>query len=234
MDLLLDYCQSVVKKFHDASDPAGLEEQVLRELSVEFRPDASAFEREPFEQTAEALFKTASEFYHRKESALPEEFMRQIEKYAVLTVIDQKWREHLREIDGLREGINLRAYGQKDPLLEYKQEAYKLFVDLLREIEHETLSLAFKLFPATPEESEEIEARQRRQAVRQEKLKAQHAEAVSAYEIAAEGGLDATFSMPGDEIVIQQPVRVEKKPGRNDECPCGSGKKYKNCCGANE
>jgi preprotein translocase subunit SecA len=234
MDLLHDYCNTVVKKFHDANDPEGLEEQILRELSVEFRPDASAFEREPFEQTAEALYKTASEFYRRKENSLPDDIMQQIEKYAVLSVIDQKWREHLREIDGLREGINLRAYGQKDPLLEYKQEAYKLFVELLRDIEHETLSVAFRLFPLTQEESEEIEARQRRQAVRQERLVAQHAQAESAYEIAADGGLSATLSMPGDEIVIQQPVRVEKKPGRNDDCPCGSGKKYKNCCGANE
>ncbi|TNJ40287.1 preprotein translocase subunit SecA [Chlorobaculum thiosulfatiphilum] len=234
MDLLQDYSQTVVKKFHDANDPAGLEEQVMRELSVEFRPDASAFEREPFEQTAEALYKSASEFYRRKENSLPDEIMQQIEKYAVLSVIDQKWREHLREIDGLREGINLRAYGQKDPLLEYKQEAYKLFVELLRDIEHETLSVAFRLFPITQEETEEIEARQRRQAVRQERLVAQHAEAESAYEIAADGGLSATLSMPGDEIVIQQPVRVEKKPGRNDDCPCGSGKKYKNCCGAGE
>ena len=234
MDLLHDYCHAVVKKFHDANDPAGLEEQVLRELSVEFQTNASAFEREPFEQTAEALYKAASEFYHRKENSLPDDIMQQIEKYAVLSVIDQKWREHLREIDGLREGINLRAYGQKDPLLEYKQEAYKLFVELLREIEHETLSVAFRLFPVTQEESEEIEARQRRQAVRQERLVAQHAEAESAYEIAADGGMNATLSMPGDEIVIQQPVRAEKKPGRNDDCPCGSGKKYKNCCGAGE
>jgi len=234
MDLLHDYCQTVVKRYHDAHDPAGLEEQLLREISVEFKPDIPTFEQQPFEKTAEALFKTASEFYHRKESALPDEIMRQIEKYAVLSVIDHKWREHLREIDGLREGINLRAYGQKDPLLEYKQEAYKMFVMLLHEIEHETLALAFKLFPLTPEESEEIEARQRRQAVRQERLVAKHAEADSAYQIAAEASIDATLSMPGDEIVIQQPVRAEQKPGRNDACPCGSGKKYKNCCGANE
>jgi preprotein translocase subunit SecA len=234
MDLLHDYSHTVVKRYHESNDPEGLEEHVLRELSVEFHPDASVFEREPFEQSAEALFKTASDFYHRKESELPDEFMRQIEKYAVLSIIDQKWREHLREIDGLREGINLRAYGQKDPLLEYKQEAYKLFVELLREIEHETLSLAFKLFPLTEEESREIEARQRRQSVRQERLVAQHSEAESAYQIATDAGVNATLSMPGDQIVLQQPVRVEQKPGRNDLCPCGSGKKYKNCCGAHE
>ncbi|ACF11364.1 preprotein translocase, SecA subunit [Chlorobaculum parvum NCIB 8327] len=234
MDLLLDYCNTVVKKFHEANDPAGLEEQVMRELMVEFKPDPSAFEREPYEKSAEELFKAASEFYHRKESDLPDDIMRQIEKYAVLSVIDQKWREHLREIDGLREGINLRAYGQKDPLLEYKQEAYKLFVDLLQEIEHETLSLAFKLFPITPEESEAIEARQRQQAINQERLVAQHKEAESAYEVSPNASVDSTMSMPGDEIVVQQPIRAEQKPGRNDPCPCGSGKKYKNCCGTNE
>jgi len=234
MDLLQDYCNTVVKKYHEANDPAGLEEQVMRELMVDFKPDASAFEREPYEKSAEELHKAATEFYRRKESDLPDDIMQQIEKYAVLSVIDQKWREHLREIDGLREGINLRAYGQKDPLLEYKQEAYKMFIELLREIEHETLSLAFKLFPVTQEESEAIEARQRQQAVKQERLVAQHEEAESAYQVSPNASVDATMSMPGDEIVVQQPIRAEQKPGRNDPCPCGSGKKYKNCCGANE
>jgi preprotein translocase subunit SecA len=233
LDLLHDYSLNAIKKFHAAGDAAGLEEQVLRELSVEFKPNADTFESEPEEKIAEALFKTASEFYHRKESSLPEEMMRQIEKYAVLSVIDQKWREHLREIDSLREGINLRAYGQKDPLLEYKQEAYHLFVELLREIENETLSLAFKLFPVTEDEAEEIE-RRRRQAVKQERLVAQHPEAESAYEMVVESDGNPEGVLPGGDVVIQMPVRVEEKPGRNDLCPCGSGKKYKNCCGQHE
>ncbi|NTV01430.1 MAG: preprotein translocase subunit SecA [Chlorobiaceae bacterium] len=232
MDLLHDYCQNMVRKFHADNDPAGLEEQILRELSVEFRPDAKQFEQDPEEKTTEALYSSASDFYRRKEAAIPADIMRQIEKYAVLSVIDQKWREHLREIDSLREGINLRAYGQKDPLLEYKQEAFKLFIELLREIEMETLSLAFKLFPVTEEESREIEERQRQAAVKQERLVAQHAEIESAYDII---GSEAEGGLPGvDDIQTQQPVRVEEKPGRNDLCPCGSGKKYKNCHGANE
>ncbi|MCE1273590.1 MAG: SEC-C domain-containing protein, partial [Chlorobiales bacterium] len=232
MDLLHDYCENTAKKYHAANDPAGLEEQVLRELSMEFRPDPAQFERDPEEKTAEALFSAASDFYRRKEAAMPEEIMRQIEKYAVLSVIDQKWREHLREIDSLREGINLRAYGQKDPLLEYKQEAYKLFIELLREIELETLSLAFKLFPVTEEESREIEARQRQATVKQERLVAQHAEVESTYDL-IEGDGDGTVADP-ETTVAQQPVRAEEKPGRNDLCPCGSGKKYKNCHGVNE
>ncbi|NTU58459.1 MAG: preprotein translocase subunit SecA [Chlorobiaceae bacterium] len=233
LDLLHDYSQSVVKKYHAAGDALGLEEQILRELSVEFKPDAKSFESEPVEKVAEALFKTASEYYHRKESALPDEMMRQIEKYAVISVIDQKWREHLREIDSLREGINLRAYGQKDPLLEYKQEAYHMFVELLGEIEHETLSLAFKLFPVNEDEAEEIEKRQKRQAVKPERLVTQHPEAESAYEMAVEAYNESAKVQPGD-ITIQMPVRAEEKPGRNDLCPCGSGKKYKSCCGQNE
>ena len=157
--------------------------------------------------------------------------MQQIEKYAVLSVIDLRWREHLREIDSLREGINLRAYGQKDPLLEYKQEAFRLFVDLLHDIEHETLSLAFKLFPVDPEEARQMEEKQRKAAVRQEKLVAQHQAAESVYtasfgvEMAPENGEDESTAN------LQQPVIADKKPGRNDLCPCGSGKKYKNCHG---
>jgi preprotein translocase subunit SecA len=232
MDLLHDYCRATVAKYHAGNDPAGLEEQLLRELSLEFRPDDAEFERNPVEKTSGDLFKAAGDFYRRKEQAIPEEIMRQIEKYAVLSVIDQKWREHLREIDSLREGINLRAYGQKDPLLEYKQEAYRLFIDLLRDIEHETLSLAFKLFPVTEEESLEIEARQRKAAVRQERLVARHEEVESAYE-QIEGNEERA---EGDSLpnVARTPVRVEEKPGRNDPCPCGSGRKYKNCCGSED
>ncbi len=226
MDLLHDYSKNAIKKFHAANDVAGLEEQLLRDLSVEFKPDAAEFERDPEEKSTEALFEKAQDFYRRKEGAIPEDIMRQIEKYAVLSVIDQKWREHLREIDSLREGINLRAYGQKDPLLEYKQEAYHLFIELLREIELETLSLAFKLFPVTEEESREIEERQRKAAVKQERLVAQHAEIENTYEFIESDGEAVEENVPQ-----QQPVRAEDKPGRNDLCPCGSGKKYKNCHG---
>jgi preprotein translocase subunit SecA len=228
LDLLKDYCSLVVKKHHKLLDVEGIEEQVLREISVEFKLDRTAFENEGVDAAADKLYETALAFYRRKEAAVPEDIMRQIEKYAVLSVIDMRWREHLREIDSLREGINLRAYGQKDPLLEYKQEAYRLFITLLQEIELETLSLAFKLFPVDPEEAQEIEERQRRAAVKQEKLVAQHEAAESVYAaVAAEMQENGEV----DEQVAQQPVIAEKKPGRNDLCHCGSGKKYKNCHG---
>nr|Q3ARU5.1 RecName: Full=Protein translocase subunit SecA 1 [Chlorobium chlorochromatii CaD3] len=220
LDLLKDYSDTIVKKYHKDFDTAGLEEQLMRDLSIEFQLDRATFEREGIDAVVDKVYETALTFYRRKEESLPADIMCQIEKYAVLTVIDQRWREHLREIDSLREGINLRAYGQKDPLIEYKQEAFRLFITLLKEIEAETLSLAFKLFPIDPEEQQQIEERQRQSAIRQEKLVAQH---------------DVAESFVGlnddDEPLPAQPITTEQKPGRNDLCPCGSGKKYKACCG---
>ena len=237
-DLLHDYSENIVNKYSRDFDVQGLEEQVLKDLSVEFRIEKATFESDGVKKTAEALYTAALDFYKRKETAIPEEIMRQIEKYAVLNVIDLKWREHLREIDTLKEGINLRAYGQKDPLLEYKQEAYKLFVGMLGEIEHETLSLAFKLFPVTEEAQQQIEAERQKSQLRQDRLVARHDEAKNTYDspgnTQTEGRPDRkTQSRNTRENAEQpqQPVRAEKTPGRNDPCPCGSGKKYKNCCG---
>ncbi|MCW8796765.1 MAG: preprotein translocase subunit SecA [Chlorobium sp.] len=232
LDLLHDYSENTVNQYAREFDVKGLEEQVLRDLSVEFRIESITFENDGVEKTAEQLYKAALDFYKRKEEIVPEEIMGQIEKYAVLNVIDQKWREHLREIDSLKEGINLRAYGQKDPLLEYKQEAYKLFVSMLGEIENETLSLAFKLFPVTEEAREKIEQEQKKSQVRQDRLVARHEKAESAYDNSGSRneGRQEKKAENGKEP-LQQPVIADKTPGRNDPCSCGSGKKYKNCCG---
>ncbi len=236
-DLLHDYSENIVNRYFRDLDVQGLEEQAMRDLSVEFRIDSATFESDGTEKTAENLYRSALDFYKRKEAAIPEEIMRQIEKYAVLNVIDQKWREHLREIDSLKEGINLRAYGQKDPLLEYKQEAYKLFVSMLGEIEHETLSLAFKLFPMTEEAREQIEAERKKAQVQQDRLVARHDEAKTAFDnpaVEPGAGQNRKKQKGSDREGVEeplQPVRAEKTPGRNDPCPCGSGKKYKNCCG---
>ncbi len=235
-DLLHEYSHHVVESHSRNEDPEGLSEQVLRDISVEFGVDPETFGSNEPGENVEHLYREAVAFYKRKEEAVGEEIMRQIEKYSVLSVIDQKWREHLREIDTLKEGINLRAYGQKDPLLEYKQEAYKLFVQMLREVEHETLSMAFKLFPVTEEARQQIEAERKKAAVKQERLVARHEEAATAYRdarppAASPGRGEERGGNSGGEQTVAQPVRAEKTPGRNEPCPCGSGKKYKNCCG---
>ncbi|MBF0586172.1 preprotein translocase subunit SecA [Prosthecochloris sp. N3] len=233
-DLLHEYTSAVAQKYHQDSDSKGLEEQILRELSVEFRISDDELSAASVDEVAENIYSTALKFYRRKEEMIPAEIMQQIEKYAVLSVIDQKWREHLREIDTVKEGINLRAYGQKDPLLEYKQEAYRLFVDLLRDIEQNTLSLAFKLFPVTPEAQKEIEEERRKSELKKDRLVARHEEGADAYRQAEASQPSAAGAPAADaesEEARPQPAKAEKTPGRNDPCPCGSGKKYKNCCG---
>jgi preprotein translocase subunit SecA len=145
--------------------------------------------------------------------------MARLERYAMLSVIDHKWKEHLREMDDLKEGIGLRAYGQKDPLVEYKAEAFKLFVVLLEQIRNETVSFVFKFFPQAPDEVQQS----RRQSVRRYSEVKQSADNI---------GL-TTAPQPSRESQggRPQPIKVEERIGRNDPCPCGSGKKYKHCHG---
>jgi preprotein translocase subunit SecA len=147
--------------------------------------------------------------------------MARLERYAMLSVIDHKWKEHLREMDDLKEGIGLRAYGQKDPLVEYKVEAFKLFAELLIQIRNEVVSFCFKFFPQAPEE---VQTKRKRQSVGRIKAIKQNA-----------GNIGLTSNARSSEEENAQakaaPVQVADKIGRNDTCPCGSGKKYKNCHG---
>lgn len=231
-DLLRDYADQLAAKHYDNVEIDQLREQLLRELSVEISFTEQEWQQLGKDGVADKIYQTAAEFYKRKEELLGGEMMGRIEKFAVLSVIDEKWREHLRDIDDVKEGINLRAYGQKDPLLEYKQEAFKLFVNMLESIGTETLSLAFKLYPTVaPSSRAKAELpKEPKSKVRRERLVATHAEAASAYSVVA-GNHQAQGDIATEETPKQMPIRVEKAPGRNDPCPCGSGKKYKHCHG---
>ncbi|HXW69574.1 MAG TPA: SEC-C metal-binding domain-containing protein, partial [Dissulfurispiraceae bacterium] len=132
------------------------------------------------------------------------EVLRYMEKVLLLQVIDTQWKDHLLGIDHIKEGIGLRGYAQKDPLVEYKKEAFELFSDMSARITNEVLMRLFRI-QVRPERETEI-----RDLPRQQRL---------VYNRGA-----------GDEP--RQPVHKERKIGRNDPCPCGSGKKYKKCCGA--
>ena len=127
-----------VKEFKDA-----IRAQLLCEVDVTDKD----FEGSNDNELIERVVKSAREFYKRKEDMLGQEFMSKLERVAVLQTIDDKWREHLRVMDDLKEGIHLRSYGQKDPLLEYKSEAYKIFVQLIAEINKDSVVFAFKYFP---------------------------------------------------------------------------------------
>jgi preprotein translocase subunit SecA len=161
------------------------------------------------------------------------ELFRALERAAVLSVIDDKWMEHLRELDSLKEGIGLRAFGQKDPLLEYKREAFLMFKNLLLEINREVIALVWKAVPETaaddPRMRQEAEVR-RRSNVDLARAKARHEAAPTLSERVAGERREAAPAAPREK---QMPVVVGPKIGRNDPCPCGSGKKFKHCHGKN-
>ena len=141
----------------------------------------------------------------------------------MLRVIDDEWKDHLYEMDMLKEGIHLRAYGQKDPLMEYKREAFYLFESLIDRINEKTLNILWKF-----QVQEEPESPRRRMPA--QRMRTVHENAVNLGFAAAEESDIQKASRERSEKL--QPVRVEQKVGRNDPCPCGSGKKYKKCCGA--
>jgi preprotein translocase subunit SecA len=129
--------------------------------------------------------------------------MRYLEKVIMLQVIDTQWKDHLLGMDHLKEGIGLRGYGQKDPLVEYKKEAFDVFAEMTSRISTEVVSRLFKI-----------------QVQQKETIKKEPQKQMRVNYNRGEGS-------------AAQTVRREKKIGRNDPCPCGSGKKYKKCCGVN-
>ncbi|MCX6384119.1 MAG: preprotein translocase subunit SecA [Actinobacteria bacterium] len=153
----------------------------------------------------EKILEQVLKAYEEREADFGEEIMRQLEKIVALNVIDNRWRDHLLEMDYLKEGIGLRSYGQHDPLVEYKHESFHLFKDMIEEVKNDTVRLLYNARIYTGEE-------QARQHEKQYK--------------------NVSTSGPGDETTPKKaPVVNKDRVGRNDPCPCGSGKKYKKCCG---
>ncbi|HZW39892.1 MAG TPA: preprotein translocase subunit SecA [Ignavibacteriaceae bacterium] len=219
LDQLEDYVGNIVENYFEDVQVDALKDDIRRNLLIEFKVEPEEFEKLGKEGLKERIVNSAKDFYNKKEEMLGSELMSRLERFMTLSVIDHKWKEHLREMDDLKEGIGLRAYGQKDPLIEYKGEAFKLFVTLLEEIRDDIVTSTFKFFPAAPEE---VERRRREPAGRMIQSKSETTNI----------GLRGGSSDPGIERVGKaQPVHVDEKVGRNDPCPCGSGKKYKNCHG---
>jgi preprotein translocase subunit SecA len=220
-DLLEDYLHDVVERYFNDVLVDNLKEEILHNLLVEINLETTDFEPLGKDGIVDRIMESAKTFYNKKESMLGSEMMARLERYATLSVIDHKWKEHLREMDDLKEGIGLRAYGQKDPLVEYKTEAFKLFLTLLEEIRNDTVSFSFKFFPQAPEE---VQNRRGRQPSRMVETK-QNADRMGI--TANRSSNDGNEQRAGKP----QPVQVGEKIGRNDPCPCGSGKKYKHCHG---
>ncbi|ACY47273.1 preprotein translocase subunit SecA [Rhodothermus marinus] len=154
-----------------------------------------------------------------------------LERAALLHFIDEHWTEHLRELDELKEGINLRAFGQRDPLVEYKVEGFKLFQQTLDKINRDAISFIFRAGPLVETRpAAPVSAPRRR--LDPSRARTQH-ESVDSYGVRVRAQSPADSAARRDPTVKEQPVVVGEKIGRNDPCPCGSGKKYKHCCGRN-
>ena len=169
------------------------------------------------DELKEALEKIASDGYRTRELLFGEENMRELEKVVMLRVVDKKWMEHLDRMDMLREGISLRAYGQRNPLVEYKIEALDMFEEMEAAIQDQIAMLMYHVSIVTPERRDAIEEQRSQLEDHLKNAQASHGSDVSAAEVQHKA-----TNADG------------KKIGRNDPCPCGSGKKYKNCCGRNK
>jgi len=181
----------------------------VAEVSGVILPKEMLENKEPSEIKEEVL-KVLEELYEEKMKVFDPEQRREVEKLIYLQTLDNLWRDHLYEMDTLKTGIGLRGYNQKDPLTEYKQESFRLFEDLIRKIKIESIKFIHRV-EFNFEEQNNQESTENEQ-----------------YE---EVDVDKEEAIPTQQEEKQEPISSGKKPKRNDPCPCGSGEKYKNCCG---
>jgi preprotein translocase subunit SecA len=197
-ELLQGYCPE--DKHAEEWDMKGLRDAVYGIFAIMFNETPSGID-----SLRESLTSSIKATYEKREADIGSEMMRYLEKVLFLQVLDTQWKDHLLGMDHLKEGIGLRGYGQRDPLTEYKKEAFEIFADLTERISVDTLSRLFKI-QIREEEGVRRQRIQPKQPVRYNR---------------------------GEGSETNQPVTRGKKIGRNDPCPCGSGKKYKKCCGVN-
>ncbi len=219
LEMIDEYCEDLSENYYEDALLDKVKEDTLHTFMIEVKFDTDVYQSIGKDGFAKKIAEAAKDFYKKKEELIGQDMLAQIERYAFLSVIDNKWKEHLREMDDLKEGIGLRAYGQKDPLIEYKGEAYKMFIELLKDIRNETVMNCFKIFP-TSEEEVKTTAKRRNPS----RMVLQKSDTTNI-------GLSSSSENTPEANAKSIPVRVEERVGRNDLCPCGSGKKYKHCHG---
>jgi preprotein translocase subunit SecA len=214
-DDLINY--SVETHCPERSEPAEwnlgeLATDMLAHFNLDVHAGGLELDKLGIDQLAATLKEAVHAKYDSKEARLGSELMRVLERDLLLRVVDQSWKDHLLALDHLKEGIGLRGYGQRDPLNEYKRESFELFQAMKDRVEDTSVRTLFRIEPVSEEQM--AEDRRRRESVPVANLR---------------------FSAPPKAAGADRPVatvRAEAKVGRNDPCPCGSGKKYKKCHGA--
>ncbi|HSA92833.1 MAG TPA: preprotein translocase subunit SecA [Terriglobales bacterium] len=245
-DLLGQYCPE--KAHPDDWDLTALKNQLFTRFGVDILAEGIQPEKLNRTELGDAVFEQLRERYAAKEKLIGSEAMRYHERLIMLSVLDSQWKDHLLSMDHLKEGIGLRGYGQKDPLVEYKRESFQMFEEMMQRFQDETVRYLYLMQVVSggpeverriPEEAEAEGAGARVPAARPSGDGGRRPRATSIDEIEQEfqrrkrRELEAArLAGSGDYQPVQQVVRSSAKVGRNDPCPCGSGKKYKKCCGA--
>ena len=196
---------------HNYLDTWQCEEIISKFEGVFIEPKSLSFTRDELNDMTpdglkNILMDKATEAYDKKEAALTEPVMRELERVVMLKNVDEKWMDHIDAMDELKQGIGLRAYAQTDPVVAYKQEGFEMFDEMIQSIREDTVRMVYL-------------------------ARIRHGDEPKREQVAKETSVSGASS---NNLGPQKPVRKEKKPGRNDPCPCGSGKKYKKCCGAND
>jgi preprotein translocase subunit SecA len=224
LELVDTYCPA--KEHPEKWNTTQFANEVLNQFGIDLKSAGIDPNRVNHNELADDLAEKVKARYGEKEQLFGNEMMRWLERRIILDIVDTQWKDHLLTLDHLKEGIGLRGYGQKDPLVEFKKEAFTLFEDMMARIDTETVRFLYLMRPAEPGEQlgggepsrppsgprtpptmlDSIERRRRQQ---QQNLQYQ----------------------AGAQQEAPKTVRTGAKVGRNDPCPCGSGKKYKHCCG---
>lgn len=224
-----------VKEYLDEDEPnyTGLINWVNTTFPLGLTNEKAQFETRAVDENANFLVGKIKEAYERKSGHEDPTAVNSLERYIILNAIDRLWQEHLYAMDALREGVYLRGYAQKDPLIEYKTEAYDMFVELMANIKNEVLNNLFR-------STSNLQAFENFLATLPQFLMREHAPTAPTASADARirqpvGAMAGVAAGDGDgegEVSMDLPVRRSiPKVGRNEPCPCGSGKKYKNCCG---
>jgi len=203
VDELLDqYCPE--DAYSEAWDGDGMVEGLAHEFAIELRKETLGFPDIGRDALKDAILEQAKSLYRHKQTQFGEDLINTIEKQIFLRMIDSHWKDHLLAMDSLKEGIGLRGYGQKEPLSEYKKEGFEMFSAMIDRIKRDTIEHLFRVQIVTEESRPAASVFPREQAMQMNR---------------------------GESAKPTTVHREGKKVGRNDPCPCGSGKKYKKCHG---
>jgi preprotein translocase subunit SecA len=211
-DLIREYSEELLANIIDTYyareipsneiDTRGFVEAIFRQFSLPIRMNADELKAAKADELEKKIFNDIMQQYQNRKKEFSPDIMHQLEKFVYQTRLDELWKDNLLDMDHLREGIGLRGYAQQDPLREYQKEAYSLFTSMVERLKSDFIE---KLFMVRAVENEPIERPAEPQKIEMSR---------------------------GDEQTEKKPVvRKDKKVGRNESCPCGSGKKYKKCCG---